>query len=164
MTVVEAIAVAGRVASDRSLSDSILATAPRVDGMPPWMRYDLRIPCPLLRDGACAIYDVRPRVCRAHVSYDVALCEEVLTSGNSRSLAPMVTFGWPRTVSKAIGHGITGALEHERLQSCTVEMSVAVETILRTPDAVARWLRGESVFRPYGHVAAEKTRSPAHEM
>lgn len=164
VTIVEAIAVAERVATDQALSDAILATAPKVDGMPPWMRYDLRIPCPLLRDGACSIYDVRPRVCRAHVSYHVALCEEVLTSGNSRGLAPMVTFGWPRTVSKAIGHGITGALAHERVQSSTVEMSVAVETILKTPATVERWLRGAPVFKPYGHAAAERTAAPAHEM
>lgn len=164
VTIIEAIAVAQRVATDPGLSESVLTIAPKVDGIPPWMRYDLRIPCPLLRDGACSIYDVRPRVCRAHVSYDVRLCEEVLTSGNSRSLAPMVTFGWPRTVSKAIGHGIVGALEHERVQSFTVEMTIAVETILRAPDSVARWLRGVSVFKPYGYASAERSSTPQHEM
>lgn len=149
VTIVEAIAVARRVAADDGLTASVLATAPKVAGMPPWTRYDLRIPCPLLRDGACSIYDVRPRVCRAHVSYEVALCEEVLTSGNSRALAPMVTFGWPRTVSKAVGHGTLGAIAHECLQSCTVEMTAAVAAILRQPKPVARWLDKASVFAPY---------------
>ena len=154
VTIVEAIAVAQRVATDPTLAKSVHATAPKVDGIPPWTRYDFRIPCPLLRDGSCSIYDVRPRVCRAHVSYDVTLCEEVLTSGNSCSLAPMVTFGWPRTVSKAIGHGIIGALDHERLQSSTVEMTAAVAHILRAPEAVQRWLRRETVFAPYGFRSA----------
>lgn len=154
VTIVEAIAVARRVSEDSALAESVRTTAPKVDGIPPWTRYDFRIPCPLLRDGACSIYEVRPRVCRAHVSYNVKLCEEVLTSGKSRSLAPMVTFGWPRTVSKAIGHGTIGALDHERLQSCTVEMTAAVAIILREPDSVPRWLRGEAVFTAYGFGSA----------
>ncbi len=159
VTIVEAIAVARRVAEDPALAQSVRTTAPKIDGIPPWTRYDFRIPCPLLRDGSCSIYDVRPRVCRAHVSYNVKLCEEVLTSGKSRSLAPMITFGWPRTVSKAIGHGIIGALDHEHLQSCTVEMTAAVAHILREPDSVQRWLRRETVFTPYGFAAAGRSSS-----
>jgi Fe-S-cluster containining protein len=165
VTIVEAIAVARRVAADDALAASVRASAPKVDGIPPWTRYDFRIPCPLLgKDGACSIYDARPRVCRAHVSYDVKLCEEVLTSGNSRALAPMVTFGWPRTVSKAIGQGTTGALDHERLQSCTVEMTAAVSLILHKPEVVPRWLRRETVFTPYGFSTLAAAAHDPHGM
>lgn len=149
VTILEAIAVAQHVAARPDLAASALATAPKVAHMPPWIRYDLRIPCAFLRDGACAIYGLRPRACRAHVSYSAASCEEVLTSGDSKSLPPMVTFGWPRTVSKAVGHGAGHALAHEGLQAVTVEMNAAVATILGQPDSVDRWLCGEGVFEAY---------------
>ena len=165
VTIVEAIAVARRVAGDVRLRARVIAGAPRVDGIPPWTRFDLRIPCALLGDdGACSIYDVRPRVCRAHVSYDVKLCEEVLTSGNSRALGPMVTFGWPRMVSKAVAHGTTAALQHERLQACTVEMTAAVDLLLRTADAVPRWLGGSPVFADYGAARTSGVPMLRHEM
>ncbi len=154
VTILEAIAVAHHVATRPDLAASALATAPKVAHMPPWIRYDLRIPCAFLRDGACAIYDVRPRACRAHVSYNAASCEEVLTSGDSKSLPPMVTFGWPRTVSKAIGHGTLHAIGHEGLQAVTVELNAAVALLLERPDAVDRWLRGEGVFEAYEDTGA----------
>lgn len=149
VTILEAVAVAAQVATQPDLAAGALATAPQVAHMPPWIRYDRRIPCAFLRDGACAIYDVRPRVCRAHVSYNVAACEEVVTSGNSKALAPMITFGWPRTVSKAIGHATGHAIEHEGLQAVTVELNAAVARILTHPDTVERWMHGEGVFEAY---------------
>lgn len=155
VTILEAIAVAHHVGRRADLAASALATAPKVARMPPWIRYDLRIPCAFLREGACSIYDVRPRACRAHVSYSAASCEEVLTSGDSKSLPPMVTFGWPRTVSKAIGHGTLHAMEHERLQAVTVELNAAVALLLERPDAVDGWMRGETVFEAYGDAGAD---------
>lgn len=142
--------MARHVASDPDLARSALDTAPKVDGIPPWTRYDFRIACPLLgSDGACSIYEVRPRVCRAHVSYEVKLCEEVLFSGHSRSLAPMMTFGWPRSVSKAIHQGVTLATAHAGLQADNVEMTAALALILRSPKVVDAWLRGEQPFPRY---------------
>lgn len=33
------------------------------------------IPCPMLQDGACSIYEVRPQSCRRHHSQDLAACQ-----------------------------------------------------------------------------------------
>lgn len=44
--------------------------------------FDYRIPCPLLDEGVCSIYDFRPLACRSWVSQDVRKCIESFESGN----------------------------------------------------------------------------------
>jgi len=44
-------------------------------------RAALRIPCALLRDGSCSIYEARPESCRSHHSRNLAGCRSNLESG-----------------------------------------------------------------------------------
>lgn len=44
-------------------------------------RAALKIPCALLRDGSCSIYEARPESCRSHHSHNLAGCISNLESG-----------------------------------------------------------------------------------
>jgi Fe-S-cluster containining protein len=44
-------------------------------------RADLKLPCSLLRDGNCSIYEARPEACRSHHSHNLAGCRSNLESG-----------------------------------------------------------------------------------
>ena len=44
-------------------------------------RAALKIPCALLRDGSCTIYEARPEACRSHHSRNLAGCRSNLESG-----------------------------------------------------------------------------------
>jgi Fe-S-cluster containining protein len=48
----------------------------------------LRWPCPLLRDGLCAVYDVRPVACRSVVSPDPDCCREMMEAESFEDLSP----------------------------------------------------------------------------
>lgn len=149
VTVLEAVAIAEHLQDAADLKRSLLTAAPVTAGLRPAQRLDRRIPCPLLRDGACSIYAQRPRACRAHTSFNASWCEEALMCGDSAALPPVTSFAWPRTVSKAITHATAMALEHEQAQAIPVEMTQAVALILQDATAIERWLGGEAVFAPY---------------
>jgi len=48
-------------------------------------------PCPLLADGRCSVYEVRPLMCRAMHSLDVATCRQELPSPASRACHSTLT-------------------------------------------------------------------------
>lgn len=45
-------------------------------------RASLKLPCALLRDGNCSIYEARPGACRSHHSHNAAACRVNLEAGN----------------------------------------------------------------------------------
>ena len=149
VSIPEAVAIAEHLNGRPEQRARLLAAQPVTAGLHPAERLDRRIPCPLLEDGACSIYEQRPRACRAHTSFNADWCEEALLCGDSAALPPVTSFAWPRTISKAITHATTMAIEHEQAQAVAVEMTQAVALILTAGDAVERWLNGEQVFAPY---------------
>jgi Fe-S-cluster containining protein len=53
----------------------IVANAARIDGMTVAQHYAGRMPCALLVDGSCSVYETRPSACAAHHSLSRARCE-----------------------------------------------------------------------------------------
>jgi Fe-S-cluster containining protein len=152
ITIVEAIAVAMRIqANDTALIDSVKAAAPVVAGMNPEARLAKKIPCPLLRKGLCSIHEYRPLKCRALLSFDYKPCEATLKAGTleEQSKIQIPRFGLPNIIEPAITEGIRLACSDEGLQSCTVELTAALNLIFSDATAVDRWLAGEAVFQPY---------------
>lgn len=145
VSIVEAIAVADSVATEAALAASVRAAVGKVQGLSALDRMRAHIPCPLLRDGACSVYAVRPRSCRALTSYDATACEAEF---NTPTLEPAArpTFTWPRYLATALTSGIASACGDLKLQSNTVELVGAVSTVLDDDTAVSRWLAGETVF------------------
>ncbi len=147
-TIIEVIGVAAVAVKDPALRDSVLATAPRLAGLDALARVKARVPCPLLRDGACSIYADRPRSCRALTSYDAKRCEEELNDPEAAREQRRV-FTWPRILAAAATDGIQSACVDMSLQDATVELTQGVATVLRDPGVIARWLAGESPFPAY---------------
>ncbi len=147
-TIIEVIGVAAVAVKNPALRDSVLATAPRLAGLDALARIKARVPCPLLRDGACSIYADRPRSCRAFTSYDAKRCEEELNDPEAEREQRRV-FTWPRILAAAATDGIQSACRDLRLQDATVEMTQGVATVLRDPGVIARWLAGEAPFPAY---------------
>ena len=145
VTIVEAIGVAAVAAKDSFLRAAVLATAPRIDGLGSYERLRARVPCPLLRDGMCSVYDARPRSCRAFTSFDVKRCEDEFLAPDVER-PKVTTFTWPRVLATAATEGIRLACEEENLQATTVELTAGVATVLRVPGVVSLWLAGKQVF------------------
>jgi hypothetical protein len=96
------------------------------------------IPCPLLVNDCCSIYEVRPLVCQAWYSADVRLCQQP-DGGMTANQEIMSLFS-------AVYDGLLAALADHNLESCEVELIPALKIALSAPAAGRRWLAGESLF------------------
>ncbi len=96
------------------------------------------IPCPLLADDRCSIYEVRPLVCQAWYSKDVRLCQQP-DGGLTTNQDIMQLFA-------SVYDGLLAALADHRLECREVELVLALEIALNTPDVIPRWLASELLF------------------
>ncbi len=110
--------------------------------------------CPLLREGRCSVYAVRPHACRRHHSQDFAACQ--------------FTFDHPTDLETPAAHDrelfrtLTGAMqdaldEYVRLgfDQTIYELGTALREALHDPAAWPRWLAREPAFRGASITPAE---------
>jgi hypothetical protein len=101
--------------------------------------------CPLLsHDGCCISYEARPVFCRGHSTNCVG--DEV---GNAAAIErPERAFA--AAVGQGITDGLTKGLTAAGLDGQLYELNSALVAALDSPDAAARWTRGEVVLKPCG--------------
>ncbi|MBM3537082.1 MAG: YkgJ family cysteine cluster protein [Alphaproteobacteria bacterium] len=148
----DAILVANTIRSGSAgrFAAAVRTTAAQIAGLDPAERYRQAIPCPLLEDGACGIHEARPTACRAYLATDAGKCEASLSSVKAGGQpTPVESLAYPQQLSAAINSGVLQGCAEAGLQSCAVELTGAVDLILRDATAVDRWLNGEHVFAPY---------------
>lgn len=150
VTPVEAITVWHRLQADihRPQREALAALAPRVAGLTPDSRRAARVPCALLADGACSIYERRPFACRGLYSTSAKACEQALLTPEGAALPPIRSPAVPRALATVMSSGVNAALADHELQKDTLELTEAVALLLEDPDAARRWLAGEKVFPP----------------
>ena len=117
----------------------------RIEGLPTIRAYlEARLPCAFLaQDGGCSIYDWRPIVCRGYHSLDRAACQEKYV--DLAQPAPPID-SYAHMAANAVLHGVAIAVEAAGKDGRLYEMHGAVLRAIDTPDAAARWARGEDVF------------------
>lgn len=98
--------------------------------------------CPLLKDGLCTVYPIRPLTCRAWNSYDADACRTYAETG--RGVAPVNLI--QMTSYLGIGQGMDGGLAQAGLSALRVELLRGLRVALSAPDAEGRYLAGEAVF------------------
>jgi hypothetical protein len=104
------------------------------------------LPCPMLNDNICSIYEARPLNCHAFVSLDVRDCMGYLTPEGAVEVsairAPQVHLSL-RNIVKIMS---LAAMRLVGLPTIAYEMNSAVNAILAQDNAEKRWLAGEDVF------------------
>jgi hypothetical protein len=126
--------------------ERVTANASRVMGLRPDKRREAKVPCAMLVDGACSIYETRPFACRGLYSTSAQACEEALNTPAGAPLPPIRSPALPRVLSAVLGVGINAALGDSGIQNETLELTTALDTLERNPDLPIRWLAGERVF------------------
>lgn len=121
---------------------SIRATDDRTRGLAPHQRNGPEMPCPLLVDGRCSAYAVRPFSCRAEVSMDAGACERLMNGEAARRLAP----AFPHRLKMMESTALAVAAGRAGMRAGILEFNAALRIALDASDAEARWLRGEDVF------------------
>lgn len=103
-------------------------------------------PCAFLKDGACAIYDIRPLKCRSLWHLDVRHCMAkyaglpVMGAPNPDFLAE------PKMIYEGALKGLALPLIKARKDCPGVELMPALKAVMGDDDAAKRWWRGEKVF------------------
>jgi len=113
-----------------------------------------KLPCALLENNLCTVYNARPGPCRGMSSASVKTCETAFSGGNVAIPTPLV---WT-TLRNAHLQAMWAALTAVKLPWDSYELNEAVCVALEQPNAEARWLKGEDVF---AGVARMRVDSPA---
>ena len=113
-----------------------------------------RMPCPLLEQDLCTVYEVRPAVCRKTHSLDVRQCA---TPGADipQSLEVLLK-------AEALSKGSADAYKHIGLAAAGHELGKALLLALTDPTAEARWMNGEAVFDTIGREPEDKSAARAN--
>jgi Fe-S-cluster containining protein len=144
----EALSIAQHLLETRTPAeiDGIKARLRQIGDVPLDMtlRAKARLPCALLENGRCSIYEVRPSVCRITLSRSRAACESCLESAGG-SVPSIVQ---PGKIAAVVQTGIDYALITRRnLSTELVELSRALTIALGDHQgALARWLGGKDPF------------------
>lgn len=101
-----------------------------------------KLPCPLLRDGACSIYEARPLACRMHHSQSVEACASNFEDPDRAIPIPPDYAALTLPVVSGLDAGSLSA----GLTSRDLELTKALEIALGDSGAETRWLGGEDVF------------------
>jgi Fe-S-cluster containining protein len=103
-----------------------------------------KLPCPLLQHDRCAIYPVRPLVCRAMHSLDAGACAREFKSRK----APGVQYYQHRyELMLSVTAGLQDGCKALGGQSGFLDLSRALADWFSQDSPMTRWLRGEAVFR-----------------
>ncbi|MBV8534916.1 MAG: YkgJ family cysteine cluster protein [Alphaproteobacteria bacterium] len=126
--------------------EALAATGPRTAPLDTEARRRAHIPCALLTDGQCAVYEFRPYGCRGFFATDAADCERVLKTPPGMKLPPVRSPAVPRALASAFAAGANAALADKGLQHDFLELNSAIAALVSRPAAFGEWLAGGRVF------------------
>jgi len=148
-TIPEAIGIAAWL-SDRSEEEKqrIRADAERLhdttSALDDFDRVRAALPCPLLVEQQCSVFEARPIACRAIYSFDRKACERFYFEHDFQTRIPHYDLMVEAHGQMLLGYG--RALDKLGLDGGIVELASALLILLNEPDAIDRYLAGERVF------------------
>jgi Fe-S-cluster containining protein len=100
------------------------------------------VPCPLLSENLCSIYEFRPTACRFAASENAAICERSYRLSHEQIPTPLTHLRGRGTYAVALAC----ALRRATLPYAAYEFNAALTRALEREDAEAAWLGGEDIF------------------
>ena len=131
-------------AGGHALNEHIASHVARTDGLSAEARKRLRLPCPLLVDGECAVYDARPLVCRGWNSLDADRCDADLA--DPRAGLSAVLNRKQYLAAGQIAQGMADAIHEQGLDARPLDMVRGLAIALARPGSAADWLAGRNPF------------------
>ena len=101
-----------------------------------------RFPCPMLEDGRCTIYPVRPQACLVQLSSNLRLC----TAAQADPAIPFPATEAEQSVLKAVQTGLQEGLKDAGLWNAPVDFARAVHLTLGNLPTIGQYLSGYPIF------------------
>jgi Fe-S-cluster containining protein len=101
------------------------------------------IACPLLANGRCTAYEVRPFDCQGYMSADARVCEQARSNYDIQAI-PINGRRYKAFVEAR--RALNRVSIREGRDAAVLELISALHIVLAGDDVVARWLAGEPVF------------------
>ena len=148
VTIPEALLVALQLGDEKDpRRAAILAAADAFRDLDDEARIATGMPCPLLVDKRCSVYDMRPITCRSLTSPDAARCQAAMQSLEAgQGPQPIEIYVVLQFLCGGEQGAIRGLCRDLGLQSDMVELTQTVAAIIRDPMLMERWAAGEKVF------------------
>lgn len=130
--------------------ERLRAAAGRIAPLDPISHFQTNIQCPLLVDGTCSVYPVRPSGCAAFYSRDRSVCE--YQHQNPHDL-DTVGAGIPQlNVDTQVEKDIAQlGLEWSKRDSRQYELVTSLLALFDNPGLIGRWKKGRTVFNGSSH-------------
>ena len=125
------------------VKQAVLRACSQTEGKTLAERVRTVVPCPLLVEGACSVYTIRPVACRLAVSANADVCRRSFTEHSGESIPVPAPWGPLRQGYRV---ALEGALLNSRLDWNMTEWNSALRSALEDPGGEAAWLRGERMF------------------
>lgn len=135
----------GRLPDDEFaiLAERSARLARRLHRMDRRERLAARLPCSLLKDGACSNYEHRPLVCRWACSPSLKACHDHLVHRTTSALEMEDVRYQP---TQEVWRGLRAGLWESGLDGSLLSLNGALAIALADPDIAHRYLAGEPVF------------------
>lgn len=115
-----------------------------IGGLSEEQRIAVQHACPLIEDGLCVAYKVRPLACRGHAAFDKDLC--VAAARGEAVDTPVSTAHL--VVRSLVQNALMAALRRAGLAWGLYEVSRALNCALSAPNALEQWISGQDPLAP----------------
>ena len=116
----------------------------RTRNLSPKQRAKLKVFCPLLKEGVCIAYPVRPMSCRAYLSTDEKACKRAFYYP---SYDYVEACAYVVKLYAGVKEGMEQGFSAFGIDSRPGELISFLRQGLQTPDLSERWVQGRKVFR-----------------
>jgi Fe-S-cluster containining protein len=117
----------------------------RIGALTPEQHVRAGIPCALLDDGVCSVYEGRPATCRKYYSVSVETCRNAYNN-TAAPLTGEIEDEEVRLAGNAIALGYAKGLEDAGYDATLYELHFALHAALTSPSAEKRFRQGKRPF------------------
>ena len=117
----------------------------RLAALTPAQHIRAGIPCALLHDGICSVYDARPAACRKYYSISLMVCRDAFND-TAAPLTGEIENEQVRLAGNAVALGFAKGLEEAGYDTALYELHYALKRALQDPKAEKRYRAGKRAF------------------
>ena len=102
-------------------------------------------PCPLLKNGACMVYQARPMACRTYLSSSSSGCRNEYDNPKDIDIFPDL-YEFTIRAGRMMNEGISAYLIEKQIFPTEWQIESSLHTAFSEDQAFERWLDGENIF------------------